>query len=267
MDAGMKKNICAIIIGLLLANAPRAMASDLDLHWGAAAGFGYSDGDYGKNKDTNVLLGLSTLSAKTGNFQFNVSIPYMRISGRGLVVFDAAGNPIIINRNASLPANVRSGFGDLNVSGTYAIPPEVLDDFKVSFSGRIKAPTASGRRHLSTGEADYGMSVDVAKAYDNWQPFATIGYLIAGRPAGFVLKNTFSASAGTSYDISDSLVAIASYDYNSPSSPLVGSSQDLFWSLSWIVNDKITLTGYTTKGISSGSPDVGTGLILAYGFN
>jgi hypothetical protein len=262
---GMKTNVCAITLGLLFANVPQAMADDI--HLGAAFSSGYSDGDYGTNKDTNVLLGLSTLSAKTGNFQFNVSVPYMRISGRGLVVMDAAGNPIIINRNASLPADVRSGFGDLNLSTTYAIPPEVLDDFKVSISGRVKVPTASGRRRLSTGEADYGMSVDVAKAYDRWQPFVTIGYLIAGRPSGFVLKNTVSASAGTSYDISDSLVAITSYDYDSPSSPLVASSQNLFWSLSWIVNDKITLTGYATKGISSGSPNVGTGLILAYGFN
>ena len=267
MDAGMKKNICAITIGLLMAHAPHAVAEDLDLHFSEAAGFGYSDGNYGTNKDTNVLLGTSTFSAKTGNFQFNVRVPYMRISGRGLVVLDAVGNPIIINRNTSLPADVRSGFGDLNFSTSYSIPPEVLDDFKVSLSGRVKAPTASGRRHLSTGEVDYGASIDVAREIGSWQPFITFGYLIQGRPAGFDLRNTLSVSAGTSFEVSDDLVAITSYDYDSPSSPLVGSSQNLFWSLSWIVNDKITLTGYTTKGISSGSPDVGTGLILAYGFN
>ena len=266
MVFGMKKAVCAIALGLLMAAAPAAMADD-SVHLSGAFGFGYSDGDYGTNKDTNVLVGLSTFSAKTGNFQFNVSMPYMRISGRGLVVFDAAGSPIIINRRQSLPADVRSGFGDLNLSATYAIPPEVLDDFKVSISARLKAPTASGRRRLSTGEADYGASMDVAHAYGRWQPFATIGYLIPGQPVGYVLKNTFSASTGTSFEISESLVAIASFDYDSASSPLVSSSQELFSSLSWIVNDKITLTGYATKGLRSGSPDVGTGLILAYGFN
>ena len=263
----MKKTVCAIALGLLLTNAPRAMADDPGIRLSGAFGFGYSDGDYGTNKDTNVLLGLSTLSAKTGNFQFNVSMPYMRISGRGLVVFDTAGNPIIINRRLSLPADVRSGFGDLNLSATYAIPPEILDDFKVSISGRLKAPTASSRRRLSTGEADYGASIDVAHAYGRWQPFATIGYLVSGQPVGYVLKNTFSASTGTSFEFSESLVAIASFDYDSASSPLLSSSQEVFSSLSWIVNDKITLTGYATKGLRSGSPDIGTGLILAYGFN
>jgi len=263
----MKKTICAITIGLLLANAPRAMADDLDLHWGSTVSLGYSDGNYGTSKNTNVLLERTKLSAETGNFQFTVGMPYMRISGRGLVVMDAMGNPIIINRNTSLPANVRSGFGDLNLSTTYSIPPEVLDNFKISLSGRVKVPTASGRRHLSTGKVDYGANIDVERAVGPWQPFITFGYLIQGKPAGFVLKNTLSVSTGTSFEISNQLVAIASYDYDSPSSPLVSSSQDLSWSLSWIVNDKITLTGYATKGITSGSPDIGTGLILAYGFN
>ena len=31
--------------------------------------------------------------------------------------------------------------------------------------------------------------------------------------------------------------------------------------------DKITLTGYATNGMSTGSPKVGAGLIVTYGFN
>jgi hypothetical protein len=263
----MKNNILAITLGLLLVDAGSAMADDPGVRLSGTFGFGYSDGNYGTDKNTDILLDLSTLSAKIGDFQFNASMPYMRISGRGLVVFDAAGNPIVINRRTSLPADVRTGFGDLNLSATYAVPPEVLDGFKVSFAGRVKVPTASGRRRLSTGEADYGMSVDVARTYGRWQPFATIGYLIPGKPAGYSLNDTLSVSTGTSFEITDSLVAIASYDSDSASSPLLSTSQELFWSLGWIVNDKITLTGYATNGLSSGSPGVGAGLIMAYGFN
>jgi hypothetical protein len=166
----------------------------------------------------------------------------------------------------SLPSDVRTGFGDLNLGATYAIPTEILGGFEVKLTGRIKLPTASSRKRLSTGKADYGMSVDVSRAYGRWQPFVTLGYLISGKPATFSLKNTLSVSAGTSYELTDSLVAIASYDYDSASSPLVASSQDLFGSLGWLVNDKITLTGYATNGMSSGSPKVGAGLIVTYGF-
>ena len=263
----MKKTICAAVLTLLLAGARSAMAEVLGFSLGSSFGLGYSDGHYGTDKDTNVLLGLTTFSAKTGNLEFDVGMPYMRISGRGLVVFDAAGNPIVINRRTSLPADVRTGFGDLNLSATYAIPPEVLGDFEVKFTGRVKLPTASAHRRLSTGKTDYGMSVDVSRAYGRWQPFVTAGYLISGQPATYSLKNTLSVSAGTSYELTDSLIAIVSYDFDSASSPLLASSQELFASFSWLVNDKITLTGYATNGMSSGSPKVGAGLIMTYGFN
>jgi len=263
----MKKIFCAAVLTLFLAGGRNAMADVLGFDLGSSFGFGYSDGRYGTSQDTNVLLGLTTFSAKNGNLEFDLGVPYMRISGRGLVVFDAAGNPIVINRRTSLPANVRTGFGDLNLGATYSIPTEILGGFDVKLTGRIKLPTASSRKRLSTGKADYGMSVDVSHAYGRWQPFVELGYLISGQPASFSLKNTLSVSAGTSYELTDSLIAIASYDYDSASSPLLASSQELFASLGWLVNDRITLTGYATKGMSSGSPNVGAGLIVTYDFN
>jgi hypothetical protein len=262
----MIRIICAATLALLMADASGAMADD-SIQLGAAFGFDYSDGNYGTSTNTDVLMGLPTLSAKIDDFQFDVSMPYMRISGRGLVVFDAAGNPILINRRTSLPPDVRTGFGDLNLSATYAIPLVILDDFEVKLTGRVKIPTASERRRLSTGEADFGMSIDVSRQYGRWEPFVTVGYLIPGEPATYSLNNTLSVSTGTSYELTNNLVVIASYDYDSASSPLVSSSQELFWSLSWIVNDKITVTGYATRGLSDGSPDTGTGLIATYGFD
>ena len=99
-----------------------------------------------------MLLGLPTLSLANGNFKFSASIPYMRISGRGLVVFDASGNPIVINRRTSLPPDVRTGWGDLNFGASYTIPPAILDDFEVQAdrrhqgADRVGAPQAQHRR-------------------------------------------------------------------------------------------------------------------------
>jgi hypothetical protein len=199
--------------------------------------------------------------------KFAVSMPYMRISGRGLVVFDAAGNPIVINRRTLLPPDVRTGFGDLNLSTTYSIPPALLDDFEVKLTGRIKLPTASVRRRLGTGAADFGMSVDVSRPFGIWGPFVTVGYLIPGGRATYSLYNTVSISAGTSVELNDHLVSVVSYDFDSATSPLVGTSQEMFGSLSWILSDSITLTGYGTAGLSPGSPNVGGGLLVSYGFD
>jgi hypothetical protein len=254
-------------VALLPIFAGQAAAGDQDFHFTGTFGLDYSNGGYGTPRNTDVLLGLSTLSMETGNLKFALSVPYMRISGRGLVVFDAAGNPILINRRTTLPPDVRSGFGDLNLSATYSIPPAVLDDFEVKLTARVKLPTASARRRLSTGSADFGVSVDVTRPFGIWGPFVTIGYLIPGGRANYSLYNTVSLSAGTSLELSDNLVAIVSYDRDSATSPLVDASQEMFGSLSWILSDSVTLTGYGTAGLSSGSPNVGGGLLVSYGFD
>lgn len=257
---------------LLAAGAGQACAQDQyfpldDFHFTGTFGLQYSNGSYGTTRNTNVLLGLPTLSVETGNFQFNVSMPYMRISGRGLVVFDAAGNPIVINRRTSLPPDTRTGFGDLNLSASYTVPSGFLDDFAVTLTGSTKIPTASTRKRLSTGEADFGMSIDVSRQFGKWGPFLTVGYLLPGKPAAYKLYNTTSVSAGTSLELSSNLVAVASYDYDSASTPLVAASHELFGSLSWVRDDRITMTAYGTAGLGSGSPAVGAGLMMSYGFN
>ena len=82
-----------------------------DWHWTANFGVTDTNGDYGTPNNTNVLLGLTTLSLSNDSFKFSASLPYMRISGRGLLVFDANGNPIVINRRVNGPTDVRTGWG------------------------------------------------------------------------------------------------------------------------------------------------------------
>jgi hypothetical protein len=230
-------------------------------------GFGHSSGNYGTPRDTSVDLGLSTLSLGVDNFRFTASVPYMHIDGRGLVVFDASGNPIVINRRTALPADSRTGWGDLSLSASYTIPPAILKDFEVRISGVAKIPTASASRRLSTGEADLGMSVDISRPFGKWAPFVTVGYLSVGQPVGYTLYDTTSVSAGTSLELTDHLVAIASYDYDSADGPLMPAAQSLFGSLSWVRDDRITLTGYGTIGLSDGSPDMGIGFLISYGLH
>jgi hypothetical protein len=262
-----------VVVALLALSPPAAapsFAADKDYQpqdWQLTGTFGlnYSSGNYGTPINTDVLLGLPTLSVETGNLKFSASVPYMRIDGRGLVVFDASGNPIVINRRTALPPALRTGWGDANFSVSYTIPPAILSDFEVRLTGVTKMPIASARRRLSTGEYDFGASVDVSRQFGIWGPFVTVGYLNLGKPAGFTLYNTTSVSAGTSLTLSDDLVVVASYDYDSADSPLVPAGHELFGSLSWMHDDHITLTGYGTVGLSAGSPDFGVGFQISYG--
>jgi hypothetical protein len=257
-----------LALGTMGAAAQGLQAPSLDdWHLAGTVGVLDSNGDYGTSINTNVLLGLSSLSLSNDGFKFTASIPYMRISGRGLVVFDASGNPIVINRRTNVPADVRTGWGDLTLSASYTIPSMILSGFELRLTGIAKLPTAPARRRLSTGKADFGMSVDLSRQFGAWTPFLTAGYISRGEPAGFKLYDTTSVSAGSSFEISSNLVAVASYDFDSADTPLVPAGHELFGSLSWIRDDRWTLTGYGTAGLSAGSPALGVGLLVSYGLN
>jgi hypothetical protein len=208
----------AAIIAPGLAQAQTREKNILDTDWHFATAFGVTDsnGDYGTSNNTNVLLELATLSMSNDDFKFTASLPYVRISGRGLLVFDASGNPIVINRRVNGPTDVRAGWGDLSLSASYTIPPAILADYQVRITGITKLPTGPSQHRLNTGEADFGMSVDVSRSFGDWTPFLTVGYLNRGQPAGFTFYDTSSVSVGASYVLRDNLVAVASYDYDSP---------------------------------------------------
>jgi hypothetical protein len=270
-----KDNVMGVALAMaamMLADTARAQTRDQSMldpewRWTGTAGVTDTNGDYGTRNNTNVFLALTTLSLSNDNFKFTASLPYVRISGRGLLVFDANGNPIVINRRANGPTDVRSGWGDLSLSASYTIPPSVLADFQVRITGITKLPSSPARRRLNTGEADFGMNIDVSRSFGDWTPFVTVGYLNRGQPAGFTFYDTSSVAVGASYMLRDNLVAVASYDFDSADAPQVVAGHEFMGSLSWIQSDKLTLTSYGTVGLSSGSPDIGIGFLVSYGLN
>jgi hypothetical protein len=257
----------AAVIALLLLGTTDAFAEDQDFSFTGNFGLDYSNGDYGTAENTGVLVALTSLGVQTDDFHFYVSLPHLDVSGQGLILFDASGNPIVASQGTGTSFNDRSGFGDVSVSAAYDLPPAILDDFQLELIGRVKIPTASQSKGLSTGKADFGASIDLSRDFGIWGPFITLSFLKVGQPSAYSLDNTYSVSAGTSVELNSNLIAIASYDYDSPITPLVDASNDLFGSLTWIYNDTITLTGYGTTGLSSGAPAISAGFFVSYKFN
>ena len=261
-----QRTLYGAVVGLLLIGTAEASADDQDFSLTVNSGIDYSNGDYGTTANTGVLVALTSVGVQTGDFRFNFSAPYLNVTGQGLVLFDASGNPIVTDQGTIRTSNVRNGFGDLSLSAAYDLPPAILDDFELELIGRIKIPTGSVDKGLSTGRPDFSASLDVSKEFGIWGPFVTISYVSVGQPSTYSLSNTYSISTGTSVELNDSLIAIFSYDYDSASTPLVGDSNEFFGSLSWLYNDKITLTGYATTGLSTGAPAISGGFFVSYKF-
>ena len=88
-----------------------------------ATGLDYSSGHYGSVRATDILVALSDVTVKTGDFQFTAALPYVTITGPAFLVVGAGGVPVVVNPGRTADKE-RKGFGDLNLSATYSVPSD-----------------------------------------------------------------------------------------------------------------------------------------------
>jgi hypothetical protein len=224
-------------------------------------GVDYSSGDYGTGIDTNILVVPVTARLSTGNFRVSATLPWLRIDGAN-VIGGGDGGPIVIDPNA--PRAVRKGIGDLSIGAAYSVPEESLG-FGLEFSGRVKLPTGSQSKGLSTGKIDVSTSVEVSKTLGIITPYAAVGYKWAGDPSYIDLRNTWFGDVGASVALGKS-VMLVEYDYREATSPLSKDSQELFGAFSTPVSKRLDLTVYGSAGLSDGAPDYGLGGMVTVKF-
>jgi hypothetical protein len=260
----MKLTAISLLAAAASIAAAPALAEETPVYQGLSLSTGgdYSSGAYGGSAKTNIFVAPISITEKTGAWRFSASIPYLRISGPGNVVIGPDGRPL-----PGVPgvAGNRSGFGDLSLAATASLP-DVLGGFTVDLTGRVKLPTSRSSEHLGTGKTDFTMNADISYPIGNWAPFVDIGYRIPGRPSGVNLKDSVTASVGTSYAMGHT-VLIASYDYSQASSPLAKDAQELFGAVSTPIARRVNATLYGIGGLSDGSPDYEAGLLFTLKLN
>lgn len=253
----------ALALGVSAAAAQDAAAPASDTSVSLSTGLDYSSGHYGSVRATDILVALSDVTVKTGDFQFTAALPYVTITGPAFLVVGAGGVPVVVNSGRTADKE-RKGWGDLNLSTTYSVPSGLTGEYQVDLTGRIKVPTGDEGQGLTSGETDFGFSVDVSRQIGLWAPFVSFGYRVPGAPTAYSLVSAPSFSVGTSYQISDHLLAIASYDFDGTISSTLADSQQLFSSLSWVASESLTFTAYGEYGLSSGAPKGGGGLLASW---
>jgi len=239
----------------------RAIDRSKPLGLSFTTGADYSVGDYGAAANTKILLVPFSLRATTGRLRLSATLPWLRIDGPGYIVGGAEGGPIVIDPNSPAPRTVRSGIGDVTFGATYGLLQQDKAGIDLDIGARVKLPTASRSKGLSTGKTDVSVSADISRSFGNVTPFVTLGYRMPGDPTGFDLKNSASVSVGSSF-VAGKSVVIVSYDYSGRTSAFSDPSHSLFGALAVPVTKRITLTGYGTAGLSNGAPDYGVGMLL-----
>ena len=240
-----------------------ALRRDRSVGLSLTSGADFSTGRYGAPAATDILVVPLNLRVKKGPIRVSATLPWLRLDGPANIVGGGEGGPIVIDPNAPAARRVRQGLGDVSLGLDFGIPPEGLAGFQVDLGLRLKLPTSSKSRGLSTGKTDLGLVADISRPIGKVSPFLTLGYRMPGDPEGFELRNTVTASAGTSIALGR-LVAIGAYDYAGASSALSFELHSLFGALAAPVGKKITLTGYGSVGLSRGAPDYGVGLLVTF---
>ena len=260
--------LCALAASAVPSHAlPGWLEGELSL----ATGIDYREGDYGEPTDSEILYLPFTASYLFDHFaltatpndrlEVEVTLPWLRVDGP--VVPDGSGGPADPETGDRLPSDARNGLGDVQVSASYLVFPPVESRLPaVELSGRVKLPTGSEKKALSTGEPTYTVQVDVFKSFGEWTPFASGGYRIVEKAPGYDLRDAGFASLGVVRRFTSRLSAGIFYDWWQSGSAGYGDAHELFPYASFQFNERWSVSPYAVIGLSPDATRWGLGMAV-----
>ncbi|NYF33503.1 transporter [Sphingopyxis sp. JAI108] len=231
------------------------------------AGVDYERGDYGTGAKVETVSTLIGVATRTGQVRVAAAIPYLRTTAPVDVVISQGGlfgTQFLADDSNQTVRTRREGLGDATLQAAYELP---FAGFAASLGGGVKLPTASRAKGLGTGKVDYAVNASLARPLRGGvTPFAAVGYSILGKPEGFTVRNTLSATAGTRVALSAGTSAALSYSYEQSASQALADRQGIGLGLGVALGRKLQLRLQGEAGLSRGAPDMKLGLQIGAGF-
>lgn len=228
----------------------------------------YATGDYGQEADTSIYYFPFAYERHIGNWNLQLSVPHLEISGAGDVLVNVGG----VGRNDLEPldelepiAHNQKGLGDTVLSATYQIPSfsSTLPFFDLGFE--VKLPTADENKGLGTGAYDYGVQLDAYQQVGASTLFATVGYKLRGKSTLFDrMQDSLFLSLGVSRPLSERWSYGVIYDFREAASAGSGETHELLPFVSFALANEWTLMSYAVKGFTQDSADIAIGTQLSY---
>lgn len=250
-------------------------------------GFEFSSGKYGTNTRTETIFApLTLMVSPTDRIGLLLEIPFIYQSN-GNVVSSIGRGGMQGSRTTMLPVpgisgmaapgsgmspasastnQSESGLGDITLRVGYILVPEKVSIPQIRPMAFVKFPTADKNKSLGTGEFDEGLSVEISKWFGNWNPFAEAGYTVQGRSAQLPLKNYMAYNAGVGYQVADNFRPILLIKGTTPPADGASSLLEVRLKLKYQATKHTGIDGYVAKGITTNSPDYGTGLAVFFDF-
>jgi hypothetical protein len=225
-----------------------------------STGLDYSSGDYGEAVDTDMLAIPFGVKVQRGNFTLRASVPYVEVEGpEGIIPGDGGVTP----GTPLAPVTKRKGLGDTNVSAGYSFNLGQATLFEVT--GKIKLPTGSKSKFLSTGTTDFTVQGELTQGFGNTFVAARAGRRFNGSSALYPLQDVWLAGGGM-YHVAGPVTLGLDYDWREGSLPTSPDRSEATASMTYKTSPALLVQGYAYKGFADGSPDLGGGLQLLYRF-
>lgn len=227
--------------------------------WYLASGISYSEGDYGRTMSTSVLAVPVSLRLRHGPWSLRVAVSHLTIDGPASIVDTDSSDGAMADGGApTVPGTeTRSGFGDLTVSLGHHF--DLTDTTQLTGEVRLKLPTASQAERLSTGTTDVTMRARLSQEIGPVTLRASGQRRVAGGDGRVVLRDTWGASGGASYDLGDSVTTGADLSWLQSSYAGSPANTSLTGYLSAPISRRLRITGYGATGLSRNSADVTIG--------
>ncbi len=272
--------LLAVVTALLFpASAFAAPKYDVGL------GFEFATGDYGTGITTDaVFLPFIVEAFPTERLDFSLELPLVYQSNSAVVggefmgmrsgssgtgsmsVMAAMGPGPRTNASATDINNSQFGLGDMKLRAGYVLYTE--EQYVPAFRPNIfvKLPTADKNKFLGTGAADVGFGLEASKWFDKWVADGEIGYAIQGHSTVVAVKDYTYYSIGAGYQYSPKLRPMFFFKGSTPTVEGASALLEARFRVKYQLSKELGLDGYLSKGITTASPDFGTGLALFYYF-
>lgn len=262
-----------------------------DYTYSIGQGFEFSSGKYGTSTRTDSIYApLTIIASPTNRLGVSLEIPFVYQSNGNVVTGIGRGGMqgsktmmlSAIGMSSSMsgsgggmsPSSAssastdqsESGLGDIILKVGYTVFPEKDLMPQIRPTAFVKFPTADKNKSLGTGEFDEGFAVEVSKWFGNWNPFAEAGYTVQGRSSQLSLRNYMAYNAGIGYQVADNFRPILLIKGTTPPADGASSLLEVRLKLKYQATKHTGIDGYVAKGITTNSPDYGTGLSIYYDF-
>jgi len=256
------------------------------MHYSVGLGLEFASGTYGTGIRTNtVFIPFTAAVHPSERLDFFVEIPIIYQSNNNVVSRLGSGihsGQFAMGSSVASPAGSsgmmggtsgmgnggmgQGGVGDITVKTGYVLVPEKERAPQIRPNVFVKFPTAEKNKSLGTGAYDGGFALEFWKWLDSWITYAEAGYAIQGKSSAIAMKNYLYYTIGAGYQVTDNFRPM--FILKGSSAPVDGVDPllEARLKLKYQATQHTGIEGYLAKGITTSSPDYGTGLAVFYDF-